>query len=111
MLLPRHRRPTRRPASPADPPSPTVAVVVVLPSQLLTIEVLPRPVESAQYLSIRYSERLAQTDIVGSVGSRGDSHDNAMDERFNSLFKWELIYPRIPGPLRYRMAQPFVTGA
>jgi len=28
-----------------------------------------------------------------------------------SLFKWELIYPRIPGPLRYRMAQPFVTGA
>src|SRR5205085_11163001 len=44
-----------------------------------------------QYLSIRYSERLAENDIVASVGSRGDSYDNAMAEGFNSLFKWELI--------------------
>jgi putative transposase len=49
-----------------------------------------------QYLSIRYSERLAENDIVASVGSRGDSYDNAMAEAFNSLFKWELIYPQGP---------------
>jgi hypothetical protein len=36
---------------------------------------LRRPLEPAQYLSIRYSERLAANDIVASVGSRGDSYD------------------------------------
>ena len=49
-----------------------------------------------QYLSIRYSERLAENDIVASVGSRGDSFDNAMAEAFNSLYKWELVYPQGP---------------
>ncbi len=49
-----------------------------------------------QYLSIRYSERLAANDIVASVGSVGDSYDNAMAEAFNSLYKWELIYPQGP---------------
>jgi putative transposase len=54
--------------------------------------------EPGQYLSIRYSERLAENDIVASVGSRGDSFDNAMAESFNSLYKWELIY--LQGPWR-----------
>ena len=67
-----------------------------LPIINLLIEVLPRPVESAQYLSIRYSERLADNDIVASVGSKGDSYDNAMAESFNGLYKWELIYPQGP---------------
>lgn len=49
-----------------------------------------------QYLAIRYSERLADNDIVASVGSVGDSYDNAMAEAFNSLYKWELIYPQGP---------------
>ena len=49
-----------------------------------------------QYLCVRYSERLDANDIVASVGSRGDSYDNAMAESFNSLFKWELIYPQGP---------------
>jgi len=49
-----------------------------------------------QYLSIRYSERLAANAIVASVGSKGDSYDNAMAEAFNSLYKWELIYPQGP---------------
>jgi putative transposase len=49
-----------------------------------------------QYLSIRYSERLAANDIVASVGSRGDSYDNALAESFNGLYKWELIYPKGP---------------
>ena len=49
-----------------------------------------------QYLSIRYSERLDENDIVASVGSRGDSYDNAMAEAFNSLYKWELIHRQGP---------------
>jgi transposase InsO family protein len=54
--------------------------------------VLRRSIESGQYLSIRYSERLADNDIVASVGSKGDClFDNAMAESFNGLYKWELI--------------------
>ena len=49
-----------------------------------------------QYLSVRYSERLADNDIVASVGSKGDSYDNAMAESFNGLYKWELIYRQGP---------------
>ena len=49
-----------------------------------------------QYLSIRYSERLAENDIVASVGSKGDSYDNALAESFNGLYKWELIYRQGP---------------
>jgi putative transposase len=50
----------------------------------------------AQYLSVRYSQRLADNDIVASVGSKGDSYDNALVESFNGLYKWELIYPQGP---------------
>ena len=60
-----------------------------------------------QYLSIRYSERLAANDIVASVGSKGDSYDNAMAESFNGLYKWELIYPQ--GPWRGLDAVEFET--
>jgi putative transposase len=49
-----------------------------------------------QYLSVRYSQRLADNDIVASVGSKGDSYDNALVESFNGLYKWELIYPQGP---------------
>jgi putative transposase len=49
-----------------------------------------------QYLSVRYSQRLADNEIVASVGSKGDSYDNAMIESFNGLYKWELIYPHGP---------------
>ncbi len=49
-----------------------------------------------QYLSIRYSERLDANDIVASVGSKGDSYDNALAESFNGLYKWELIYRQGP---------------
>lgn len=40
-----------------------------------------------QYLAIRYTERLADAGAVASVGSRGDSYDNALAESFNGLFK------------------------
>lgn len=51
---------------------------------------LHRPVESAQYRAIRYADRLAESDAVASVGSKGDSYDNAMAEALNSLYKAEL---------------------
>ena len=52
---------------------------------------LQRPVEPTQYRAIRYTERLAEAEAVASVGSRGDSYDNAMAEALNSLFKAECI--------------------
>ena len=51
-----------------------------------------------QYLAIRYTERLAQAGAVPSVGSKGDSYDNALAESFNGLYKAELI--RHAGPWR-----------
>ena len=45
-----------------------------------------------QYLAIRYSERLAEAGIMASVGSRGDSYDNALAETVNGLFKAELVH-------------------
>jgi putative transposase len=49
-----------------------------------------------QYLSIRYTERLAEAGIATSVGSRGDSYDNALAESLNGLYKAELVYRRGP---------------
>jgi putative transposase len=49
-----------------------------------------------QYLAIRYTERLAQEGAVTSVGSRGDSYDNALAETVMGLYKTELIRRRSP---------------
>ena len=49
-----------------------------------------------QYLSIRYTQRLAEEGAVASVGSRGDSYDNALAEAVNGLYKAELIRRRGP---------------
>jgi len=57
---------------------------------------LRRLLEPEQYLSIRYTERLAANEIVASVGSKGDSYDNALAETFHGLYKWELIYRHGP---------------
>ena len=52
----------------------------------------------SQYLSIRYTERLAEAGAItsASVGSRGDSYDNAMAESIIGLYKNGLIHPRGP---------------
>ena len=50
----------------------------------------------SQYVSIRYSERLAEAGIKPSVGSKGDSYDNALAETINGLYKAELIHRRAP---------------
>jgi putative transposase len=49
-----------------------------------------------QYVAIRYTDRIAEAGAVASVGSRGDSYDNALAEAFNSLFKAELVRNRGP---------------
>jgi transposase InsO family protein len=49
-----------------------------------------------QYLSIRYSERLSEAGIEPSVGSKGDSYDNALAESIIGLFKTEVIRPKGP---------------
>ncbi len=51
-----------------------------------------------QYRAIRYTQRLAEAGAIASVGSKGDSYDNAMAEAFNSLYKAELV--RNKGPWR-----------
>jgi transposase InsO family protein len=50
----------------------------------------------SQYLSIRYTERLAEANIDASVGSVGDSYDNALAETINGLYKTEVIRNRSP---------------
>ena len=50
----------------------------------------------SQYVSIRYTERLAEMGIEPSVGSKGDSYDNALAETINGLYKAELIHRRGP---------------
>jgi transposase InsO family protein len=58
--------------------------------------VLRRPLDSPQYVSIRYTERLAEAGIEPSVGSRGDYYDNALAESVIGLFKTEVIRRRGP---------------
>lgn len=48
--------------------------------------------QGVQYRDVRYGQALVQCKAVASVGSRGDSYDNALDEALNSLHKGELIY-------------------
>ncbi|WP_029065736.1 IS3 family transposase, partial [Labrenzia sp. DG1229] len=60
-----------------------------------------------QYVSIRYSERLADAGIEPSVGSVGDSYDNALAETTNGLYKAEVIHRR--GPWRNFEAVEFAT--
>jgi transposase InsO family protein len=60
-----------------------------------------------QYLSMRYSDRLAEAGIAPSVGSRGDSYDNALAESVIGLFKTEVIHRR--GPWRHLDAVEYAT--
>jgi transposase InsO family protein len=60
-----------------------------------------------QYVSIKYTERLAEAGIEPSVGSVGDSYDNALAETINGLYKAEVIHRR--GPWRSFEAVEFAT--
>ncbi len=50
----------------------------------------------SQYVSNRYTERLAEAGIEPSVGSRGDSYDNALAETINGLYRAEVIHRNAP---------------
>jgi len=71
------------------------------------VAALRRPLESAQYVSIRYTERLGEAGIEPSVGSVGDSYDNALAETINGLFKAEVIWRN--GPWRSFEEVEFAT--
>ncbi|MGH7706165.1 MAG: integrase core domain-containing protein, partial [Candidatus Dormibacteria bacterium] len=61
-------------------------------------ELVHHPDRGVQYLVVRYTERLAEAGLVGSVGSKGDSYENTLAESFNGLYKTQLI--RKDGPWR-----------
>src|SRR5262249_5547482 len=61
-----------------------------------TAELVHHSDRGVQYLSIRYTQRLAAAGIERSVGSVGDSYDNAMAETVIGLFKTEVIHHRGP---------------
>jgi transposase InsO family protein len=61
----------------------------------------------SQYLSMRYTDRLVEAGIAPSVGSRGDSYDNALAESIIGLFKTEVIQRK--GPWRHLEAVEFAT--
>ena len=61
----------------------------------------------SQYVSIKYTERLAEAGIEPSVGSVGDSYDNALAETINGLYKAEVIHRR--GPWRTFEAVEYAT--
>jgi putative transposase len=58
--------------------------------------VLHRPVESDQYTSIRYTERIIEAGAKCSVGTTGDSYDNALAESVIGLYKTELVRKQAP---------------
>jgi len=60
--------------------------------------VLQRLVEPAQYVSLAYTDTLAEHGVAPSVGTVGDSYDNALAETVNGLYKAELIYSRTTWP-------------
>lgn len=61
-----------------------------------TAGVIAHSHKGVQYVAIRYTQRLAEAGAVASVGSTGDSYENAMAEAFNSIFKAELVRNRGP---------------
>jgi putative transposase len=62
--------------------------------------VLLRSIEPGQFTSLRYGERIAELGAQPSIGSVGDSYDNALAETVNGLYKTELIYGPAQGPWR-----------
>lgn len=72
-----------------------------------TVDLVHHSDRGTQYVSMRYTDRLAEAGIAPSVGSRGDSYDNALAESVIGLFKTEVI--RRNGPWRHLEAVEFAT--
>lgn len=72
------------------------AVEQALHDREIVDELVHHSNRSSQYLSIRYTDRLAENGIAPSVGNAGDSYDNAMAESIIGLYKTEVIRPNGP---------------
>jgi len=83
------------------------ALEQALHARPLTDELVHHSDRGTQYLSIRYTERLAEAGIESSVGSVGDSYDNALAESVIGLYKTEVIWRR--GPWRNIDAVEYAT--
>ena len=66
--------------------------------------------QGRQYVSIRYTQRLAEAGLVASVGSVGDSYDNALAGTINGLYKTELIYRQGHGKTGKLLNWPHSNG-
>jgi len=62
----------------------------LIPSQLLVVDVLQRPLEFTQYTALAFAKKLEDFDITASMESRGDAYDNAAAESFMAIIKTEL---------------------
>lgn len=71
-------------------------LILIVPLQPLDGGLIHHSDRGVQYVSIKYTERLAKAEIVPSVGSVGDSYDNALAESVIGLFKTEVIHRRGP---------------
>jgi len=71
-----------------------IAVVSVFPSQLLTDEMLRRPVESTQYAAYEYQACLKKAQMTPNMSRKGDCWDNAPMESFFSTLKRERVHRR-----------------
>ena len=79
------------PATASAFPSRPLPTLLAVPCAHLQIEVLRRPLEFAQYTSLRYTAWFGAAGAAPSVGSVADSYDNAMAESLNATYKEELI--------------------
>ncbi len=73
-------------------------------------ELVHRSDRGVQYLAIRYTKRLAETGAVNSVGSKGDSYDNALAETMIGLYKAELVETAAPGAASTTSSTPLGMG-
>ena len=95
MLLPPHRWTTERPHRKASCTMSSSTLSCSHRNSSLS-RCCDDPLNFTQYVSIRYTERLAESGIEPSVGSRGDSYDNALAESIIGLYKTEVIRRRGP---------------
>lgn len=70
------------------------ALEMALHSRRASDDLVHHSDRGVQYLSIKYSDRLTKVGVTASVGTKGDSYDNALAESHNGLYKWELIHRR-----------------
>ena len=73
--------------------------------------VVAHSARGSQYTAVKYGERLAEAGIAASVGSVGDSFDNALAETINGLYKTELIKPGGPGRASTTLRSPPPSGS